>query len=117
MSQGIPLQQHYNPLGTVHGGWFATLLDPALGCAVQTSLPAGRSYTTAELSMNIVRPASHKTGPAASRRYGRSLGSPDGDSGGSCRRRQRQALRTCHDHMLHLRCTRRLTADATEPPQ
>lgn len=55
--------------------------------------------------------------PAASRRYGRSLGSPDGDSGGSCRRRQRQALRTCHDHMLHLRCTRRLTADATEPPQ
>ncbi|MHA6888225.1 PaaI family thioesterase [Ralstonia pseudosolanacearum] len=61
--QGIPLQQHYNPLGTVHGGWFATLLDSALGCAVQTSLPAGRSYTTAELSMNIVRPASHKTGP------------------------------------------------------
>ncbi|MHA6882004.1 PaaI family thioesterase [Ralstonia pseudosolanacearum] len=61
--QGIPLQQHYNPRGTVHGGWFATLLDSALGCAVQTSLPAGRSYTTAELSMNIVRPASHKTGP------------------------------------------------------
>ncbi|MHA6915828.1 PaaI family thioesterase [Ralstonia pseudosolanacearum] len=61
--QGIPLQQHYNPLGTVHGGWFATLLDSALGCAVQTSLPAGRSYTTAELRMNIVRPVSHKTGP------------------------------------------------------
>ncbi|MEW5852065.1 MAG: PaaI family thioesterase [Myxococcota bacterium] len=61
--QGIPLPQHYNPLGTVHGGWFATLLDSALGCAVQTTLPAGRSYTTAELSMNIVRPASHKTGP------------------------------------------------------
>lgn len=61
--QGIPLPQHYNPLGTVHGGWFATLLDSALGCAVQTTLPAGRSYTTAELSINIVRPASHKTGP------------------------------------------------------
>lgn len=61
--QGIPLPQHYNPLGTVHGGWFATLLDSALGCAVQTTLPAGRSYTTAELSMNIVRSASHKTGP------------------------------------------------------
>lgn len=61
--QGIPLLQHYNPLGTVHGGWFATLLDSALGCAVQTTLPAGRSYTTAELSINIVRPASHKTGP------------------------------------------------------
>lgn len=61
--QGIPLSLHYNPLGTVHGGWFATLLDSALGCAVQTTLPAGRSYTTAELSINIVRPASHKTGP------------------------------------------------------
>jgi uncharacterized protein (TIGR00369 family) len=61
--QGIPLLQHYNPLGTVHGGWFATLLDSALGCAVQTTLPAGRSYTTAELSINIVRAASHKTGP------------------------------------------------------
>lgn len=61
--QGIPLLQHYNPLGTVHGGWFATLLDSALGCAVQTTLPVGRSYTTAELSINIVRPASQKTGP------------------------------------------------------
>lgn len=61
--QGIPLAQHYNPLGTVHGGWFATLLDSALGCAVQTTLPVGRSYTTAELSVNIVRPASHNTGP------------------------------------------------------
>ncbi len=61
--QGIPLAQHYNPLGTVHGGWFATLLDSALGCAVQSTLPPGRSYTTAELSINIVRPASHKTGP------------------------------------------------------
>lgn len=61
--QGIPLLQHYNPLGTVHGGWFATLLDSALGCAVQSTLPAGRSYTTAQLNLNIVRSASHKTGP------------------------------------------------------
>jgi uncharacterized protein (TIGR00369 family) len=61
--QGIPLSQHYNPLGTVHGGWFATLLDSALGCAVQAMLPPGRSYTTVELSINIVRPASHETGP------------------------------------------------------
>lgn len=61
--QGIPLPQHYNPMGTVHGGWFATLLDSALGCAVQTMLPVGRTYTTVELGINIVRPASHKTGP------------------------------------------------------
>lgn len=61
--QGVPLLQHYNPLGTVHGGWFATLLDSALGCAVQTTLPVGRTYTTAGLSINIVRPALQKTGP------------------------------------------------------
>jgi uncharacterized protein (TIGR00369 family) len=61
--QGTPQLKHYNPLGSVHGGWYATLLDSALGCAVHTMLPAGRAYTTAELGMNIVRAASSKTGP------------------------------------------------------
>jgi uncharacterized protein (TIGR00369 family) len=61
--QGTPQLKHYNPLGTVHGGWYATLLDSAVGCAVHTMLPAGRGYTTAELSVNIVRSASHKSGP------------------------------------------------------
>lgn len=61
--QGIPQLKHYNPLGTVHGGWYATLLDSALGCAVHTMLPAGRHYTTAEIGINIVRAASSKTGP------------------------------------------------------
>jgi len=61
--QGAPQFKHYNPLGTVHGGWYATLLDSALGCAVQTKLPAGTGYTTAELGLNIVRAASDKTGP------------------------------------------------------
>jgi uncharacterized protein (TIGR00369 family) len=40
----------------VHGGWFATLLDSALGCVVQSVQPPGRGYTTAELKVNIVRP-------------------------------------------------------------
>ena len=53
--QGTPGPQHFNPMGTVHGGWFATLLDSALGCAVHTKMPVGRAYTTAELSVNIVR--------------------------------------------------------------
>ena len=53
--QGAPGAQHLNPMGTVHGGWFATLLDSALGCAVHTLMPPGRAYTTAELSVNIVR--------------------------------------------------------------
>ena len=57
---GRPLRRHYNPLGSVHGGWFATLLDSALGCAVHASLPAGKSYTTAELKINIVRPLTDK---------------------------------------------------------
>jgi uncharacterized protein (TIGR00369 family) len=61
--QGQPQLKHYNPLGTVHGGWYATLLDSAVGCAVHTAMPAGRAYTTAELSVNIVRAASHKSGP------------------------------------------------------
>ena len=61
--QGSPQLMHYNPLGTVHGGWYATLLDSALGCAVHTTLPAGRAYTTAELGVNIVRAASATTGP------------------------------------------------------
>ncbi|KQP14717.1 PaaI family thioesterase [Pseudorhodoferax sp. Leaf267] len=61
--QGTPQLKHYNPLGTVHGGWYATLLDSALGCAVHTTMPAGRGYTTAELGVNIVRAANTRTGP------------------------------------------------------
>jgi uncharacterized protein (TIGR00369 family) len=53
--QGRPQKKHYNPLGTVHGGWFATLLDSAVGCAVHSTLPAGKGYTTLELKLNIVR--------------------------------------------------------------
>ena len=53
--QGTPGPAHLNPLGTVHGGWYATLLDSALGCAVHTKMPPGRAYTTAELGVNLVR--------------------------------------------------------------
>jgi uncharacterized protein (TIGR00369 family) len=55
--QGTPQTKHLNPMGTVHGGWYATLLDSAVGCAVHTCMPAGRGYTTAELSVNLVRGA------------------------------------------------------------
>jgi uncharacterized protein (TIGR00369 family) len=60
--QGRPGPAHLNPMGGVHGGWFATLLDSALGCAVHTLMPAGRGYTTAELSVNYVRGLSPKVG-------------------------------------------------------
>jgi uncharacterized protein (TIGR00369 family) len=59
--QGRPSLAHYNPMGTVHGGWFATLLDSALGCVVQSMLPAGKAYTTAELKVNFVRGVSTRT--------------------------------------------------------
>jgi uncharacterized protein (TIGR00369 family) len=55
--QGTPQTKHLNPMGTVHGGWYATLLDSAVGCAVHTLMPVGRGYTTAELSVNLVRGA------------------------------------------------------------
>lgn len=53
--QGRPGPQHFNPMGTVHGGWFATLLDSALGCAIHTRMLPGRGYTTAELGINLVK--------------------------------------------------------------
>jgi uncharacterized protein (TIGR00369 family) len=53
--QGAPGVAHLNPMGSVHGGWFATMLDSALGCAVHTRMNPGQGYTTAALSVNIVR--------------------------------------------------------------
>lgn len=53
--QGRPNRKHYNPLGTVHGGWFATLLDTAVGCAIHSTLPAGKGFTTLELKVNMTR--------------------------------------------------------------
>ena len=60
--EGEPGEEHYNPLGVVHGGYAATMLDSALGCAVQTTLPAGVGYTTLTLVCKFVRPISRETG-------------------------------------------------------
>jgi uncharacterized protein (TIGR00369 family) len=57
-----PAEYHYNPLGTVHGGIAATLLDSAMGCAVQSLLPAGTGYTTLEIKVNYLRPITSATG-------------------------------------------------------
>ncbi|MBY0239179.1 MAG: PaaI family thioesterase [Burkholderiaceae bacterium] len=61
--QGTPGPQHYNPSGMVHGGYAATLLDTAVGCAVHSMLPAGKGFTTLELKVNYIRGMSDKTGP------------------------------------------------------
>jgi len=80
--QGRPLARHYNPMGTVHGGWFATLLDSAVGCAVHSALPAGKAYTTVELKISLVRALTAKVPLVRAEgrviHLGRSLGTADG---------------------------------------
>jgi uncharacterized protein (TIGR00369 family) len=57
-----PGEHHYNPLSTVHGGVAATLLDSVMACAVHSTLPAGRGYTTLEIKINYVRAITAATG-------------------------------------------------------
>jgi uncharacterized protein (TIGR00369 family) len=59
---GHPGEDHYNPIGVVHGGYAATLLDSALGCAVHTTLEPGEAYTTLSLEAKFVRPMTRDTG-------------------------------------------------------
>jgi uncharacterized protein (TIGR00369 family) len=58
--EGKPGEEHYNPIGVVHGGYAATLLDSVLGCAVHTTLPAGVGYTTLSLEVKFVRPVTRE---------------------------------------------------------
>ncbi|MDJ0942903.1 MAG: PaaI family thioesterase [Kiloniellales bacterium] len=60
--RGEPSFDHYNPIGSVHGGWAATLLDSCMGCAVQSTLPRGSGYTTVEFKINLLRGMTDKTG-------------------------------------------------------
>ena len=60
--QGQPQFAHYNPIGTVHGGWHATLLDSAMACAVHTLVEPGSAYTTLEFKINFVRAMTEQTG-------------------------------------------------------
>lgn len=57
-----PGEHHYNPIGSVHGGVFATLLDSAAGCAVHSTLPAGVGYTSVDLNVKFLRGMSAGTG-------------------------------------------------------
>ncbi len=61
--QGTPEHRHYNPIGSVHGGFHATLLDSCVGCAVHSMLDAGQGYTTLELKVNYVRALTDRVGP------------------------------------------------------
>lgn len=58
----MPDESHYNPIGSIHGGFFATLLDSACGCAVHSTLPAGVGYTSLEIKVSFLRPITADTG-------------------------------------------------------
>jgi uncharacterized protein (TIGR00369 family) len=60
---GTPAYKHYNPIGTVHAGFAATLLDSCVACAVHTTLAKGEAYTTLELKINLTRALTDKVGP------------------------------------------------------
>jgi uncharacterized protein (TIGR00369 family) len=60
--EGEPGEEHYNPIGVVHGGYASTLLDSAMGCAVHTTLPAGSAYTTLTIEIKLVRAITRDTG-------------------------------------------------------
>jgi uncharacterized protein (TIGR00369 family) len=60
--EGEPGEEHYNPIGVVHGGYASTVLDSALGCAVHTTLSAGVAYTSLGLEAKFVRPITRDTG-------------------------------------------------------
>jgi uncharacterized protein (TIGR00369 family) len=86
---GTPQFRHYNPIGVVHGGFAATLLDSALGCAVHSTLAKGEGYTTLELKVNLVRAITSETGPLSAEGRiiyrGRTVGTAEAslkDSGG-----------------------------------
>jgi uncharacterized protein (TIGR00369 family) len=60
--EGEPGEEHYNPIGVVHGGYASTILDSALGSAVHTTLPAGVGYTSQTLEVKYLRPITRDTG-------------------------------------------------------
>lgn len=60
--EGTPRHDFDNPLGTIHGGWTATLLDSAMACAVHSTLKPEQAYTTVEFKVNCVRPITQATG-------------------------------------------------------
>ena len=81
--EGIPAFHHYNPIGTVHGGFAATMLDSALGCAIFSTIAKGDTWTTLELKFNLVRPLTQATGTVRSEgrivHRGRTVATSEGD--------------------------------------
>ncbi len=80
--RGTPGFEHSNPVGTIHGGWYGTLLDSAMACAVMTRVPKGSVYTTLEYKINITRaipPGTEIIATGTTRHSGRSTGGATGE--------------------------------------
>jgi uncharacterized protein (TIGR00369 family) len=96
---GTPQMRHYNPIGTVHGGFAMTLLDSALACAVHSTLSKGETYTTLEIKVNLVRPLTRETGLVRAEgriiHRGRTLGTSEGDIKDASGRLYAHASTTC----------------------
>lgn len=72
--EGVPGEHAYNPIGSVHGGYAATLLDSACGCAVHSTLSATQTYTTLELKVSYLKAMTKHTGPVRAEGRVTSLG-------------------------------------------
>jgi uncharacterized protein (TIGR00369 family) len=81
--EGLPEYRYYNPIGTVHAGFAATLLDSALGCAIFSTLTKGDAWTTLELKLNLVRALTKDTGSVRAEgriiHRGRTVATSEGD--------------------------------------
>jgi uncharacterized protein (TIGR00369 family) len=97
--EGLPEFRHYNPIGTVHGGFAATLLDSALGCAVFSTLAKGEAWTTLELKFNLVRSLTKDTGPVRAEgrivHRGRTVATSQGDLTDAAGKLYAHATTTC----------------------
>lgn len=96
---GTPEFRHYNPIGTVHGGFAATLLDSALACAIATTMKKGDVWTTLELKLNYVRAMTTETGVVRAEgrviHRGRSVATSEGDIKDAAGRLYAHATTTC----------------------
>lgn len=97
--QGHPSRAHYNPIGSVHGGYHATLLDSCVACAVQSTLDAGQGYTTIELKVNYLRALTDQVGPVRAEgkviHTGRQIGTAEGRLYDASGRLYAHATTTC----------------------
>ena len=97
--QGTPQHRHYNPIGSVHGGFHATLLDSCVACAIQSTLEAGQGYTTIELKVNYIRALTDRVGPVRAEgrviHAGKQIGTAEGKLVDSEGKLYAHAITTC----------------------